>query len=63
MERVALQPMSVTLLGAANLLGCTPREVRRLVRQGDLHVTRRGRHYHIDRDAVERYKAQRTLPF
>lgn len=63
MERVALQPTSVTLLGAANLLGCTAREVRRLVRAGELDAAKRGRHYHIDRAAVERYKAQRTLPF
>ena len=63
MERVALQPTSVTLLGAANLLGCAPQEIRRLVRTGELHAARRGRHYHIDRQAVEHYKAQRSLPF
>jgi excisionase family DNA binding protein len=63
MERVALQPTSVTLLGAANLLGCTPQEIRRLVRTDQLHAARRGRHYHIDRQAVEHYKVQRSLPF
>jgi len=62
MERVALQPTSVTLLGAANLLGRTPREIRRLVRTGQLHAARRGRHYHIDRRAVKHYKVQRSLP-
>jgi excisionase family DNA binding protein len=53
----------VTLLGAANLLGCAPQEIRRLVRAGELRATRRGRHYHIDRKAVEHYKVQRSLPF
>lgn len=63
MERVALQPPSVTLLGAANLLDCTPREVRRLVRTGELAATKRGRHYHIDRASIDRYRAKRALPF
>ena len=63
LERVALQPTSVTLLGAASLIGCSTHEVRQLVRTGELAATRRGRHLHIDRAAVERYKAQRTLPF
>jgi two-component system cell cycle response regulator len=63
LEPVALQPTSVTLLGAANLIGCSKQEIRQLVRSGELPATRRGRHLHIDRAAVERYKAQRTLPF
>ncbi len=63
MERVALQPPSLTLLGAANLLDCTPREVRRLVRTGELAGSKRGRHYHIDRASIDRYRAKRTLPF
>jgi diguanylate cyclase (GGDEF)-like protein/excisionase family DNA binding protein len=63
MERVALQPPSVTLVGAANLLGCSPREVRRLVRAGELTASRRGRHYHIDRASIERYRSKRALPF
>ncbi len=63
MERVALQPPSVTLRGAANLLDCSLREVRRLIRAGELAAVRRGRHFHIDRAAIDRWRAKRTLPF
>lgn len=63
MERVALQPPSVTLRGAANLLDCSLRDIRRLVRCGELAAAKRGRHYHIDRASIDRYRARRTLPF
>jgi excisionase family DNA binding protein len=53
-ERVALQPTSVTIFGAASLLGRTPREITALMRSGTLPYTRRGRHFHIDRAAVDR---------
>lgn len=56
LERVALQPASVTLLGATTLLDCTPAVVRRLVRGGQLAAARRGRHYHIDRASIEKYR-------
>lgn len=55
-ERVALLPTSVSLLGAANLLDIAPYAVRRLVRAGQLSAERRGRHYHIDRASVEKYR-------
>lgn len=62
-EHLALQPTSVTILGAANLLDCSPAEVRRLIRMGELSATKRGRHYHLDRASVERYRTKRALPF
>lgn len=57
-ERVVLVPGSVSLLGAAHLLGLTPGAVRRLVRLGHLVAERRGRHYHIARASVERYRVE-----
>ena len=62
-EHVALQPTSVTILGAANLLDCSPADVRRLIRVGELSATKRGRHYHLDRASIERYRTKRALPF
>jgi diguanylate cyclase (GGDEF)-like protein/excisionase family DNA binding protein len=58
-ESVALLPTSVTIVGAATLIGATPREVVRLLRNGTLHATRRGRHYHIDRSQLDDYRARR----
>jgi len=55
-ERVALLPTSLTIFGAATMLGQSPREVARLVREGTLKGTRRGRHIHIDRDLIESYR-------
>ena len=52
-ERVALMPTSVTIVGAATLLGMTPRQVAGMVRNGALRATRRGRHFHIDRVQIE----------
>ena len=57
-ERVALLPQSVTLVGAAALIGTTAREVVRLVRSGALRAKRQGRHFHIDRAEVENYRAR-----
>jgi diguanylate cyclase (GGDEF)-like protein/excisionase family DNA binding protein len=59
-ERVALMPTSVTIIGAATLLGTSVRDVMRLVRAGTLRATRRGRHFHIDRAQIEDYRAHRT---
>ncbi|HEX6975895.1 MAG TPA: GGDEF domain-containing protein [Vicinamibacterales bacterium] len=59
-ERVALLPTSLTLLGAATLLGVGPREVVKLVRNGTLRAERRGRHFHIDRDQIEEHRARRA---
>ena len=56
MERVGLLPTSVTILGAANLLGVSVREIMRLVRSRELRASRRGRHLHIERDAVDEYR-------
>lgn len=55
-ERVALLPTSLTIFGAASLLGQTPREIAQLIRNGTLKATRRGRHYHIDRDMLDSYR-------
>lgn len=55
-ERVALLPTSLTIFGTASLLGVTPREVATLVRDGALKATRRGRHFHIDRDLIDAYR-------
>jgi diguanylate cyclase (GGDEF)-like protein/excisionase family DNA binding protein len=56
LERVGLLPTSVTIPGAATLLGLTARDVVRLVRSGDLKASRRGRHRHIERDALDEYR-------
>ncbi len=58
-ERVRLQPASVTFAGAAALLGTTARDVSRLVRAGTFGATRRGRHLHIDRAQIDAYRARR----
>jgi len=55
-ERVALLPTAFTIFGAATLLGESPREITHLIRDGSLKATRRGRHYHIDRDLIEAYR-------
>jgi diguanylate cyclase (GGDEF)-like protein/excisionase family DNA binding protein len=55
-ERVALLPTSLTIFGAATILGRSPREVGQLIREGSLKAARRGRHYHIDRDLIEAYR-------
>jgi len=55
-ERVALLPTSLTIFGAASLLGRSPRDITRLVRNGTLKAARRGRHYHIDRDLLDSYR-------
>jgi diguanylate cyclase (GGDEF)-like protein/excisionase family DNA binding protein len=55
-ERVALLPTSVTIIGAATLLGISTRDVVGLLRRGTLKATRRGRHLHIDRAAIEERK-------
>ena len=38
------------------MLGMTPRDVARLIRDGTLKASRRGRHFHIDRDSIEAYR-------
>ena len=55
-ERVALLPTSLTIFGAATILGQTPREIAQLIRNGSLKASRRGRHYHIDRDHIEAFR-------
>src|SRR5436190_2521191 len=55
-ERVALLPTSLTIFGAATMLGIGAHDVSRLIRQGALKATRRGRHFHIDRDLIESYR-------
>lgn len=55
-ERVALLPTSLTIFGAASMLGQTPREIAHLIRNGSLKASRRGRHFHIDRDLIEAYR-------
>ena len=55
-ERVALMPTSVTILGAATLLGMTPRQVVGMVKSGALRAGRRGRHFHIDRSQIEEHR-------
>jgi diguanylate cyclase (GGDEF)-like protein/excisionase family DNA binding protein len=55
-ETIALLPTSLTIFGAAGLLGQTPHEVARLIRDGTLKASRRGRHYHIDRESIEAYR-------
>jgi diguanylate cyclase (GGDEF)-like protein len=59
-ERVALLPTSVTIVGAATLLGKTAREVIRLIRSGVVRAARRGRHYHIDRAHIEELRSRRV---
>jgi diguanylate cyclase (GGDEF)-like protein len=52
-ECVALLPTSVTIVGAATLLGRTPRDVVQFLREGTLTAARRGRHFHIDRTQID----------
>ncbi len=59
-ERVALLPTSVTIVGASTLLGTTAREIVALIRTGVLRAARRGRHYHIDRAQIEEVRAKRV---
>lgn len=59
-ERVALLPTSVTIAGAATLLGMTAREVITLLRSGALRAARRGRHFHIDRTQIEEFRIKRA---
>ena len=55
-ERVALLPTAVTIFGASAMLGLSPHEISRLVRDGTLNATRRGRHFHIERDQIEAFR-------
>ena len=59
-ERVALLPMAVSLLGAASLLDCAPADVRRLVHDGELVASRKGQHFQIERTSLERYRRERA---
>jgi diguanylate cyclase (GGDEF)-like protein len=55
-ESVALLPTSLTIFGAAHVLGQTPHEVANLIRRGTLKASRRGRHFHIDRESIENFR-------
>ena len=55
-ERVALLPTSLTIFGAASLLGRSPREVAQLIKNGSLKASRRGRHFHIERDVIDTFR-------
>ena len=55
-ERVALLPTAVSLLGAASLLDCAPADVRRLVGEGELVASPKGRHFQVERSSLERYR-------
>jgi diguanylate cyclase (GGDEF)-like protein/excisionase family DNA binding protein len=56
LESVGLLPTSLTVPGAATVLGVSVREIRRLVRSRELRTSRRGRHLHIERDALDEYR-------
>lgn len=58
-ERVAPLPTSLTILGAASLLGLVQREVITLVREGTWNDTAAARHLHIDRDPLAGYRSAR----
>jgi diguanylate cyclase (GGDEF)-like protein len=55
-ESVALLPTSLTIFGAAHVLGQTPHEVANLIRRGALKAARRGRHLHIERESIENFR-------
>ena len=55
-EPVGLLPTTLTISGAATLLGVTNRDVTRLIRRGELPSMRRGRHRHIERDAIDEFR-------
>ena len=55
-ERVALLPTSLTIFGAATMLGVSARHVAQLIRAGALKASRRGRHLHIERDLIEAHR-------
>ncbi|HEX5473776.1 MAG TPA: diguanylate cyclase [Vicinamibacterales bacterium] len=56
LERAALIPASVNILGASTLLGRSARDIGRLIRRGELRAGRRGRHYEIERAALDEYR-------
>jgi len=56
LERVALLPTSVTIPGAATLLGVSTREIIRALRKGELRAARRGRHLHIERETIDEFR-------
>jgi diguanylate cyclase (GGDEF)-like protein/excisionase family DNA binding protein len=58
-ERVALLPTSLTIIGAATLLGTSAHDVARLVISGGLPAERRGRHFYIERARIEEQKQRR----
>jgi diguanylate cyclase (GGDEF)-like protein len=58
-ERVALIPSSVTILGAATLLGVRAKHVVQLMRTDVLPAARRGRHFHIECAHIEEYRRTR----
>ena len=58
--RLELRPTTISLIGAANLLGCGSGLVRRLVRQGHIPSVRREGHYHLDRSAVEQLRTKQA---
>jgi diguanylate cyclase (GGDEF)-like protein len=59
LERVALIPSSVTILGAANLLGVRAKHIVQLMRDEVLPAARRGRHFHIECAHIEEYRRTR----
>lgn len=61
MERVALLPTSVTIAGAATLLGVSARDVVRLLQGGTLIAARRGRHLHIDCAVLDEHRRSRDF--
>ena len=60
-ERVTLLPMAVSLLGAAGLLDCAPADVRRLVSEGELVGSHKGRQFQIERASLERYRREHSF--
>jgi diguanylate cyclase (GGDEF)-like protein/excisionase family DNA binding protein len=52
-EQVGLLPTSMTIPGAAVLLGRSRDEIADLIREGALRATRRGRQFYIERQLLE----------
>jgi diguanylate cyclase (GGDEF)-like protein len=59
LERGAIEPREVSIGSAAAALGIDTLQIRRMIREGRLSTSRRGRHTYVSRMAVERLRESR----
>jgi diguanylate cyclase (GGDEF)-like protein len=58
-ERGTIEPQEVSIGSAAATLGIDTLEIRRMIREGRLSTSRRGRHTYVSRSAIERLRESR----